>query len=281
MRLPTIEGQELGRYRVGAPISKNVYRTYDRLRENDIGLKAYPADSYSPGDEGLMQENIFQLEAQLLGPAKHPHILPVLNTGNSYISGVPFVFKTMPLCEGSLADWLWEHGGNKVFEPRDVFPILMQLSEALQFAHENRVLYQNFKFSNILIQASGKSLGELHLMLADFAAVPEGAFFMPTQESHPYVAPERWVGRVLPASDQYGLAAMMYELLAGRPPFQKATEQTMRHMHTSMPPQPPSTYNLSLPMSVNMVLLKALAKRPEDRFASTLLFAEAFRKYCI
>ncbi|GHO75889.1 hypothetical protein KSD_36600 [Ktedonobacter sp. SOSP1-85] len=283
LQLPSLEGQELGRYRVSIPLSKHVYRTYDRMRESDIALKAYPTDAipYALMDRTLEEDNIFQLEFRLLESVKHAHILPVLNTGKSYISGVPFIFKTMPLCsEGPLNEWIRERK-NKLFTPRDVAPVLMQLAEALQFAHENNVIYQNFKFSNLLIQKKGKTLSDLHLLLGDFAVTQDGSFFSHSQDAYLYVAPERWSGRVLPASDQYGLAAMMYELLTGRPPFQKAAEQTMKHMHLNMPPQPPSSYNAALSTSVNMVLLKALAKRPEERFASVLHFAEAFRNYCV
>ena len=283
LQLPSLEGQELGRYRVNVPISKYVYRTYDRLRERDIALKAYPTDAipYALMGKTLEEDNIFQLEFRLLESVKHAHILPVLNTGKSYISGVPFIFKTMPLCaEGSLNEWIRDKK-SKVFTPRDVAPILMQLAEALQFAHENNVIYQNFKFSNLLLQKKGKTLSDLHLLLGDFAVTQDGSFFSHSQDAYLYVAPERWSGRVLTASDQYGLAAMMYELLTGRPPFQKAAEQTMKHMHLNMPPQPPSSYNSALSTSVNMVLLKALAKRPEERFASVLHFAEAFRNYCV
>lgn len=283
LQLPSLEGQELGRYRVNTPLSKHVYRTYDRMRERDIALKAYPTDAvpYALMGKTLEEDNIFQLEFSLLESVKHAHILPVLNTGKSYISGVPFIFKTMPLCsEGSLNEWIRERK-NKVFTPRDVAPILMQLAEALQFAHENNVIYQNFKFSNLLLQKKGKTLSDLHLLLGDFAVTQDGSFFSHSQDAYLYVSPERWSGRVLPASDQYGLAAIVYELLTGRPPFQKAAEQTMKHMHLNMPPQPPSSYNAALSTSVNMVLLKALAKRPEERFASVLHFAEAFRNYCV
>ena len=279
----SLEGQDLGRYRVRTLIGTNVYQTYDRLRERDIALKAYQTNAipYAMMEGQLEESNIFELEAELLDPLKHPHILPVLNTGKSYISGVPFIYKTMPLCaEGSLKQWLWQRGENRMFSSQEILPILLQLADALQFVHNRQVTYQNFKLSNLLLRGQAESLDKMHILLADFAITQDGSFFSHSADAYPYIAPERWLGQTSPASDQYGLAAIIYELLTGRPLFQGTSEQTLKHLHMNMQPQPPSAFNPMVPAYVNSVLLKALAKDPQDRFPNVMAFAKTFQQYC-
>jgi serine/threonine protein kinase len=92
-----------------------------------------------------------------------------------------------------------------------------------------------------------------------------------------YMAPEQWSGEPVPATDQYALAIMAYELLAGRPPFQGPPMRLM-HLHAMTPPPPPSTFNPRLRGELDVVLLHALAKEPEQRFASMTAFATAFQQ---
>jgi len=92
-----------------------------------------------------------------------------------------------------------------------------------------------------------------------------------------YMAPEQWNGEPVPATDQYALAIMAYELLVGRPPFQGPLMRMM-YLHTNASPEPPSTLNPRIPRALNIVILRALAKKPEDRFVSISAFAQAFQQ---
>ena len=92
-----------------------------------------------------------------------------------------------------------------------------------------------------------------------------------------YMAPEQWEGHPVPATDQYALAIMAYELLTGRSPFQGGERQVM-YQHLMVPPTPPSTLNPRLSSDLDAVLLHALAKKPEERFASMTAFATAFQQ---
>ncbi|HLG65358.1 MAG TPA: serine/threonine-protein kinase [Ktedonosporobacter sp.] len=283
----SLEGQNLGRYhiqsKIGDSAHSNVYQTYDRLREQQIALKALQTNSipYHVLDASLDETNFFQQEVDLVHSLNHAHILPLWNSGKSYVSGNPFVYKTMPYYEeGSLADWLHKFGGGKPFVPREVSYIISQLADALQYVHDRQVTYQNIKLSNIIIRDKVKNMRDMHVLLADFAISQDGTFFSRTHEAYPYMAPERWHSQAFPASDQYGLAVIAYELLAGRPPFQGNAEHIMKRLHINMQPQPPSTFNPALSPAVNNVLLRALAKRPEDRFASIADFANMLQRYC-
>jgi CheY-like chemotaxis protein len=282
----SLEGHEMGRYRVVSLIGEGTfgatYRAYDRLREQDIALKAASTNSVPYlMMEGAMEEvSLFQQEKDLIGGLEHPHIIPVLHYGRSYVSGSPFIYKTMRYCtEGSLGDWLRAHGGQRAFSLQEAAHIILQVGETLQFLHDHDITYQNFKLSNLLISAPAEDLDRLELLLTDFAIPQDGSFFPTSVEAFAYLAPERWNGEASPASDQYGLAVLAYELLTGRPPFQGTTEQIMRRLHTQMQPQPPSAFNPALPGVIDNVLLRALAKKPGDRFASISLFIRPFQFY--
>jgi len=91
------------------------------------------------------------------------------------------------------------------------------------------------------------------------------------------MAPEQWDGQPVPATDQYALAVMIYELLTGRPPFQGGPGQVMRQ-HFFSQPQPPSVLDGRLSPSIDTVLLRALSKQTTDRFERVAAFAQAFRQ---
>ncbi len=282
----SLEGQNIGRYQIHAPLGigseSNVYLTYDRLREINVALKAVPTEAiiYHTGEQEKADDHYYQRELDLIARLKHPQILPLHSCGETYISGFPFIYKIMPYCEeASLADWLRQFGPSKMFPIQDVSHVIAQLAEALQFAHANRVTYQNIKLTNVLIQRKAKKMRQLHVLLTDFAVVQNGTFTAKSPASFQYMAPEQWNGFSLPASDQYGLAVIAYELLVGRPPFQGHSEQIMRRMHLTMPPQPTTIFNRSNSPFINNVLLRALAKRPEERFASVMAFAEALHHH--
>ena len=280
-----LEGQNIGRYQIhsalGVTGESDVYLTYDRLRETNVALKVVPTKAiiYHTGEHEEKEVHYFQREADLLSSLKHPAILPILTTGETYISGFPFIYKVIPYYEeGSFADWLRQHGNARLLTLQEIMPVVAQLAEVLQFMHERHTTYQNFKLTNMLLQQKAKNIRQLKLTLTDFAVVQDGTYFVQSTDSFLYIAPEQWSGFSLPASDQYSLAVIIYELLAGRPPFQGNSEQIMKRMHVTMPPQPVTIYNAAISAPTNKVLLRALAKRPEERFESITAFADALQR---
>ncbi len=280
----TLNGQNLGRYQIIEPIGNkqfsDVYRTYDRLREEHVALKALQLRAipgkpleYSDGEYSL-----FKQEKDLLTRLQHPHILPVVSHGKSYVSGVPFLYKTMPYCkEGSLEKLLLQRATHTL-TLKEVGVIVMQIASALQHAHEQEVVYRNFKLANILIRERFKNTDGLHVYIADFVLVEQALLPQQIQATYPYMAPECWQGHYQPASDQYGLAALAYELLVGRPIFQAQSKEIMKHLHQTMIPHPPSQLNRNIPKVLDNVLLRAIAKRQDERFGSVALFARAFQQ---
>ena len=280
-----LDGQSLGRYQVRSRLGHSeyseVYQVYDRLREKEYALKVIQVDvvPYYMMRESLEEITVFEQEADLLGQLKHPHILPVLNNGKTYTSGANFIYKVMPLCtDGHLGSWLRRNGKGNLFTYKELLPIVLQLADALQFVHNFQFTFQNFKMNNILILEPTKKIQKVEVAFSDFSVVQDGSFLPSTLDSLAYIAPERWDGVVHPASDQYGLAAIAYELFTGRVPFQANSEHIMKILHTSRLPQPPSSLNPKLPIGVNAVLLRALAKNPAERFASMQYFIQALEQ---
>jgi hypothetical protein len=280
----SLDGLSIGRYQLESLIGGNpigdVYLTYDRLREQNIALKTIQTNMI-PFHlmEGLEEDyNLFQQELDLLQQLEHPHLSRVMNIGKSYISGFPFIYKTMPhYAEGSLATWLGQTNG-QLFTPSEVARVILQLADAVQFLHSRGMLYQNFKQANILVVNNTQSMRDLHVVLSDLPFVQDAINLPKTTESYRYFAPEQWESTSFPTSDQYGLAILTYELLTGRAPFQGNSDAIMRRMHLTMPAPPPSSFNRTIYPFIDKVILRALAKRPEERFESITAFATALER---
>ncbi len=159
--------------------------------------------------------------------------------------------------------------------------MISQAASALQHAHDRQVIHQDVKPANFLIRHRPEQPTSPDLLLADFgiakltsatASASQSVRGTPT-----YMAPEQWDGQPVPATDQYALAVMIYELLTGRPPFQGGPGQVMRQ-HFFSQPQTPSALDGRLSPSIDTVLLRALSKQATDRFKSVAAFAQAFQQ---
>jgi hypothetical protein len=280
----SLDGLSIGRYQLQSVLGGNpigdVYLTYDRLRETNIALKTIQTNMI-PFHlmEGLEEDhNLFQQELDLLQQLDHPHLSRVMNIGKSYISGFPFIYKTMPYyAEGSLAKWLAQFAG-RLFSPSDAARVILQLADAIQFLHNRGMLYQNFKQSNILVVNDTQTMRDLRVVLSDLPFVQDVINLPKTADSYRYFAPEQWENEAFTSSDQYGLAIIAYELLTGRAPFQGNSDAIMRRMHLTMPPPPPSAFNTNIYPFIDKVILRALAKRPAERFESVTAFASALER---
>ncbi len=283
-----LEGLQIGRYRfirkLGSGGMGEVYLAEDARIGQQIAIKVIQSEAspYSNIDATIQATRLFQREAMAIARLDHPHILPLFDYGEASINGTTLSYLVMPFRrEGSLVDWLGRRGSPELLSPQDVAHIVSQTADALQHSHDHQIIHQDIKPSNLLIRETKEAPNRPDMLLTDFGIAKFTTATSITSQvirgTPTYVAPEQWAGRPVPATDQYALAVMAYELLTGRPPFQGGTMQLM-YQHLSIQPQAPSTFNAALPADVDTVFLHALAKEPSKRFASIAAFAQAFRQ---
>jgi serine/threonine protein kinase len=286
-----LEGQQYSHYRLVRLLKQGgmgqVYQAEDTSLQRQVAIKVIRTDFAQAADQGAVQEaaQLFAREARAIAQLDHPHILPLYDSGEEYINATKVMYMVMPLRpEGSFADWLRTYTGGVSLPLAGVERVVRQAAEALQHAHDREIIHKDVKPSNFLVREHTDHLSQLNLQLADFGVAKVMRLTSDSQVirgTPGYMAPEQWNGHPVPATDQYALAVMAYELLTGHYPFKGRGYQQLWYQHTQMTPVPPSTINPSIPHAVDEVLLRALAKNPASRFPSITAFARAFRQAVI
>src|SRR5579883_3027432 len=281
-----LEGLKLGHYQllrlIGSGGMGEVYLAEDIQLHRQVALKVIRTESSTyPGSlESLEAARLFQREARAIAMLDHPYILPLFDYGEEKVGGREYIFLVMPFRqEGSLANWLQQYGNR--FNLENIARFTQQAASALQYAHNHAIIHQDVKPSNFLIRSNPENPARPDLLLADFGVAKLSSATSNISHSvrgtPTYMAPEQWSGDPVPATDQYALAIMVYEMLAGRPPFQ-GPPMRMMYLHANELPQPPSTLNPRISQEIDAVLLKALDKQPQNRYASIAAFAQAFQQ---
>ena len=284
----SLDGLQLGHYLllhlIGSGGMGEVYLAEDMRIHRQVAIKIVRAEKVLYPDANATKEatRLFQREMRAIISLDHQHILPLYDFGEEMVNKAILTYMVMPYRkEGSLADWLQQRGSSVLLSPQDVGYLMQQAASALQHAHNRQIIHQDVKPSNFLIHSNEEQPDRPDLLLADFGVAKFTSATSDTSHAirgtPTYMAPEQWNGEPLPATDQYALAIMAYELLTGRPPFQ-GPPLRMMNLHATMPPQPPSMFNSRIPGTLDAVLLRALAKKPEDRFPTISLFAQAFQQ---
>lgn len=282
-----LEKLQNGRYHLLRLVGKGgmgeVYLMQDERVNRQVAIKVIRSEStpYPEEDTALNAARLFQREAKAIAALEHPNILPLYDFGEETSEDTTLSYMVMPFCvDGSLANWLRSRGIT-FLAPQDVAYFIAQAAEALQYAHDYGVIHLDVKPPNFLLRSNRKNPNHPTILLADFGVARSSATL--SSSSHTIrgtptaMAPEQWSSMPVPATDQYALAVMAYEMLAGRPPFVGSMEQLM-YQHFTLDPPAPSTFNPNLPASLDEVILRALAKKPEDRFPSIVAFADAFEQ---
>ena len=201
---------------------------------------------------------------------RHPHIVRVLEFAVE--QGAPVL--VMDYASGGTLRHLYHRGS---YVPvATVLAHLKQLAAALSFAHSRNVIHRDVKPENVL-------LGEQHeLLLSDFglallAPSPEDLSTQEMAGTLPYMAPEQIRGKPGFASDQYALGIITYEWLCGRRPFEGTTWEILRQHLDDTPPSM-RKLNPAVSEEIEAVVLRALAKNPQQRFVSVQAFAHAFER---
>jgi serine/threonine protein kinase len=283
-----LEGLQLGRYRLlrllGKGAMSEVYQAEDVLIGQQVAVKLLHAEdtSHAHDYEDGVASHFFLREAMAIARLDHPHILPLYNYGEINVEGSSFFYLVMPLRpEGTLAKWLERRGSSVQLSPLDVAHFVRQAASALQYAHDHHIIHQDVKPSNFLLRLTKEHPNLPDLLLTDFGIAefirsPTTTFANHAIRGTPaYMAPEQLRGYPEWATDQYALGVMAYQMLTAHLPF-PATQEQLMSLHTQ--PHRPSTLNPNLPAELDEVVLRALARQPQDRFPSIAAFAQAFQQ---
>jgi len=239
----------------------SVYKAYDTRLERDVAVKIIRIDMFIPA---VLQQVLkrFEREAKSLAKLSHPNIVSIIDYGEH--DGVPYlVMEYLP--GGNLKDRL----KGQPLPWQDSFQMILPIARALQFSHKQGIIHRDVKPSNILITLSDEP------MLSDFgiAKILEGegntsltgtGVGIGTPE---YMAPEQWVGRTSPQSDLYSLGVVLYEMVTGHKPYSADTPAALLLKQANDPLPRPRNLVPDLPDRVEKIILKALSKKPEERYS--------------
>lgn len=284
--MAALEGQVIGGCRIirrlGGGGMGEVYLAEQISLKRQVAIKLVrpEVEATVVGEASLTER--FAREAQAIAAMEHPHILPVYDFGIQ--EGLAYLVMAYAP-NGSLQQALTPgHPSFRFGLPLSLDltgVILDQAAQALQHAHDRGVLHRDVKPANFLMGAGSPST--VHLLLADFglakftSAAASSAAYAGTAA---YSAPEQIQHQAVPASDQYSLAAMTYLLLTGQLPFRGGLLEIVTQQ-LSVPPPSLRSLNPAIPAEVDEVILRALAKKPEDRWPSVIVFAAAYRDACV
>jgi serine/threonine-protein kinase len=267
--MASLVGQTLGRYhlleQLGEGGMASVYRAEDPRLGREVAVKVIRAD-YDQDPAFLKR---FEREAHTLAQLTHPHIVRVLDAGEQ--DGLPYV--VMDYVPGGT---LRKRTGRPM-PAAEAGHLVLPIARALDHAHRHGIVHRDVKPANILIAQDGRP------MLSDFGIARVSSSHPQTQltatgygvGTPDYMAPEQWAGEATPASDVYALGIVLYELITGWRPFQADTPGAILLKRIQEPLPPPRQCAPGLSTAMEQVLVKALAKRPQDRFPTMGAFADA------
>jgi Protein kinase domain len=263
-RRHALEGILLGTYQVEARIGRGgmgeVYLARDTRLGRPVALKVLPERF---AEDERFRERLLR-ESRLAASLDHPNVVPVYDAGEEdgrlfiamrYVDGVDL--KALLRAEGRLA-------------PERAVAIAAQIAEALDAAHRRGLVHRDVKPSNVLLDQQDD---REHAYLADFgltwsshATGPTDGQFMGTVD---YVAPEQIRGDELDGrADQYALGCLLFECLTGSLPFRQSSDVAAIFAHLDEPPPAASERHAALPSAADLVLARAMAKEPAERFDS-------------
>ena len=281
--VPRLSAALEGRYTIERELGEGgmatVYLADDLKHERKVALKVL-----KPELAAVVGAERFLVEIKTTANLSHPHILPLFDSGEA--DG--FLFYVMPHIDGeSLRDRI---DREKQLSVDDAVAITRKVADALDYAHEHGVVHRDIKPGNILLSERGEPLvADFGIALA-VAQAGGGSAFIATLTRRitetglslgtpHYMSPEQATGDrdVDPRSDVYALGCVLYEMLAGQPPFSATTAQAVLVKVLTMDAPSITGERRTVPPHVGHALAKTLEKLPADRFTSTAEFATALR----
>jgi eukaryotic-like serine/threonine-protein kinase len=269
---PTVIDRYEVRELLGSGSFGSVYRAFDPRLGREVALKVLKTEmTASP-----QTVERFLREAKAAAKLDHPHIVPVHDAGHA---GDVYFIASAFIKGGTLASAIPETG----MDPRRAAELAAQLASALGYAHRQGVVHRDVKPANILLDEQG-SLRLMDFGLAGWTQeectrLTKAGAIMGTPA---YMAPEQASGdtaQIGPASDLYSAGVVLYELLTGCRPFAEGHPAALMYLIVHKEAAPPSARRPGLDAALEAICLKAMAKKPEDRFDSGEAMAAALRSW--
>jgi serine/threonine protein kinase len=266
--------KKLGRYEIVGELGKGamgvVYCARDPLLDRTVAIKTVNMELAQ--DEMTEYEARFYQEAKAAGGLNHPNIVIIYDIGKTG----NIAYMAMELLQGKELKTLLAGGGQ--LPVPFALDVAAQVAEGLAYAHEHGIVHRDIKPANIMIVRS-----EL-VKITDFGIARMRSANVQTQVgivlgSPRYMSPEQVAGkRAESRSDVFSLGIILYEMVTGKPPFNGEDVTSVMFQILNFVPPPPSTVNSEVPEMLDLIVAKALAKTPADRYATSRELAADLRE---
>jgi predicted Ser/Thr protein kinase len=271
-----MEKKQFGRYTVTAELGRGamgmVYRAEDPMIEREVAVKTLLPNL--PSDQLEEVRGRFLREAKSAGRLNHPNIVTIYDVGEQ--DGVAYI--AMEFLEGKSLQEILREGPRLAYDK--MADLVAQVADALDHAHGFGIVHRDVKPANVMVQPNGRA------KLADFgvARIQSSSMTQTGQAlgSPKYMSPEQVLGQPADGrADVFSLGVVLYEMLAGRTPFERPGDTNvfaLMHRIAGEPHAPVTSVDATIPRAFEEVLSKALAKNPDERFQRASQMAEALRR---
>ena len=273
-------GMKLGPYEIVAPLGSGgmgeVYRAYDGNLQREVAVKILP--TIIAGDPNLLMR--FRREAHILASLNHPNIVTIYDIGQDSQTA----YLAMELVDGKCLDEILAAGPMSI---HDVLDVAAQIGTGLAVAHESRIVHRDLKPKNVMIRNDGLAkildfgLSKLSPGIPPLdsnrsLSVTEPGTILGTID---YMSPEQASGLPMDfRSDQFSFGSLVYEMVSRQQPFRRASGPQTLAAIIEDEPKPLALLNPKVPAALETILHRCMAKKPEQRYASTEDLARELRK---
>ena len=266
--------EKIGRYQIAAELGKGamgvVYKATDPNIGRTVAIKTLRFDVLSMDGEEMLQR--FKNEARAAGVMNHPNIITIYDAGEQ--EGMFYI--AMEYIEGHTLQQLLKQ--QKVQPLEKIIEIVRQVCAGLDYAHSRGIIHRDVKPANIMLQTDGP------VKIMDFGVAKGGGSGMTSTGqvvgTPNYMSPEQVKGKPLDGrSDLFSLGVVLYEMITGERPFADQNVTTIIYKIVNEAPSAPCDLKAHLHPGLNAVVMKALAKAPEQRYASGAEFARDLQNY--
>ncbi|WP_287998505.1 serine/threonine-protein kinase [Acidiphilium sp.] len=261
---------KLGKYDIvrilGRGAMGTVYEGFDPIIARRVAIKTVNLDDTDDAEaaEGLLR---FRREAQAAGRLTHPNIVGIYDYGET--DGLAYI--VMEYVEGETLKSVLDRGER--FATVDALRMMRSLLAGLAYSHDNGVIHRDIKPANVMITRDDQvKLADFGVARIESSSLTQAGTMIGTPS---YMSPEQFMGQTIDMrTDIYSAGVMLYQLLTGEKPFEGSITAIM-HKVLNVEPPAPSALSISVPPRLDAIVRKAMAKRPDDRFADAREFAQA------